>query len=80
MCGSLESVCLMVLRWSMSVLMFRGRSLCLFLCLPFGMLCLSAVSMVLVSMVFRVCTFSGVCRLISVFSMSVVNCFQLAFL
>lgn len=38
-----------------------GSSLCLLRILPFGMWCLSALSMMFVSTVFAVCMLSGVC-------------------
>ena len=50
--GSLGFCCLMLFLWVIRSLMFCGRSLCLLCCFPFGMWCLSAVSMMFVSIVF----------------------------
>ena len=45
--GSLWLVCLMVLRCAIRSLMFCGSSLCLLCIFPFGIWCLSALSMML---------------------------------
>lgn len=49
-----------------------GRSFALFLIFPCGMLCLSAVRIRLVSIVFAVCMLSGISVLSSAFSISCV--------
>ena len=50
--GSLGLCCLMVSLRAMRSLMFCGKSLCLLCILPLGMWCLSALSMMIVSMLF----------------------------
>ena len=63
MSGCLWSCCLMVLRCLMSERMFSGRSFWLLRIFPWGMLCLSAVRMMVVRMLLAVWMLSGVCML-----------------
>ena len=69
-CGSVLFASLSWLRWSIFILMSSGRSLFLFLILPFGMLCLSAANIRLVMVLFAICMFVGGATLESAFSIS----------
>ena len=63
--GSLGFCCRMLFLWVIKSLMFWGRSLCLLCCLPLEMWCLSAVSMMFVSMVFAWWGFRGISMFVS---------------
>ena len=60
--------------------MSSGKSLQLLFILPFGMLCLSAISMMFVKILFAVCLLVGMGIGAKADSMSSVNCVQSAFL
>ena len=60
-------------RWS-------GKSLQLLCILPFGMLCLSAISMMFVKIMLAVCMLVGMVVCAKAHSMSSVNCVLSAFL
>ena len=77
-CGSLGFCCLVVFLCCMRVRMFSGSSFCVLCILPFGMWCLSACRIMLVSMLFAVCTLSGMFMLSSACSISCVNSVQFA--
>ena len=79
--GSQVFAFLMLFLWVILRVMWSGSSLQLLCIFPFGMLCLSASSMMLVNILFAVCMLVGV-----MFwdekadSVSLVNCVQFAFL
>ena len=78
--GSVGLCCLMLSRSSILILMSAGKSLCLLLILPLGMLCLSAFSIMFVIILFDVCTFVGVFMSVRSSSMSCLNFLQSALL
>ena len=61
-------------------IMWSGKSLHLLCILPFGMLCLSAISMMFVKSRLAVCMLVGMVVRAKADSVSSVNCFQSAFL
>ena len=76
--GSEGFCCLMVFRLDIRSRMFCGRSLCLLCCLPLGMLCLSAVSIMFVRMVLAWWGFWGGSMSVRAISISSVKSFQSA--
>ena len=60
--------------------MFSGKSLQLICIFPFGMLCLSAISMMFVKIMLAVCMLVGMVVWARADSVSSVNCVQSAFL
>ena len=62
--------CLRVFLSCISVRMCSGNILCWGFIFPLGMLCLSAVSMAFVIILFSVCTLSDSCTFSSMFSIS----------
>ena len=78
--GSLACCALMLFLCSNLWLMCFGSSLHVGCILPFGMLCLSVWRMMFVKMVFAVCMSGGGRISEKEASVSVVNCFQFAFL
>ena len=78
--GSLGFCCLVVLRCFIMFLMCSGSSFCVWCIFPFGMWCLSAASIALVSIFVVVCAFCGVSVSASFCSISCVNSCQFALL
>ena len=72
--------CCLVLRCFIMFLMCSGSSFCVWCIFPFGMWCLSASSIALVSIFVAVCAFCGVSVSASVCSISCVNSCQFALL
>ena len=77
-CGSIGFCFKRVFLLSMAALMFSSRSLCLLRILPGGILCLSAASIVFVSIFFPWCTSVGSGVFVSVCSISSVKPSQFA--
>ena len=78
--GSLGFCCLVVLRCFIMFLMCSGYSFCVWCIFPFGMWCMSAASIALVSIFVAVCAFCGVSVSASVCSITSVNSCQFALL
>ena len=76
--GSVGFCLLMLFLCVIRSLMCCGSSLCWLCCFPLGMWCLSAVSIMLVSMVFAWCGFCGISTFVGASSIYCVNCSQCA--
>ena len=77
--GSQVSALLMLFPGVILRIMSSGRSLQLLCILPFGMVCLSAISMMLVKIMLAVCILVGMVVWAKADSVSSVNCVQSAF-
>ena len=78
--GSQVFALLMLFLWVILHTMWSGKSLQLLCILPFGMLCLSAISMMLVKIMLAVFMLVGMVVRAKADSLSSVNCVQSAFL